>query len=225
MSTIQSPQTSRALRIMAILRTATKGMADPASKTIVETYGRDPYLVLISCLLSLRTKDTVSLPASIRLFALAKTPQEMLALPLPAIEKAIYPCGFYRNKAANLHSISQELLDRFAGKVPDTAQELMSLKGVGLKTANLVLSEGFGIPALCVDVHVHRISNRLGLVKTTTPEETEAELRRILPSELWIDYTRLLVMWGQNLCVPVSPFCSKCPVFNECMRVGVDKKR
>ena len=183
--------------IIRVLRQATKGATELASAQIVKKYGQDPYLVLTSCLLSLRTRDTVSLPASIRLFELATTPKAMLKVPLPTLEKAIYPVGFYRVKARLLHSISQELLDRFHGHVPDTLEELLSLKGVGLKTANLVLSEGFGQQAICVDTHVHRLSNLLGVVKTKTPDQTEAALRAVVPRKYWREWSRLLVQFGQ----------------------------
>ncbi len=217
--------TRRAIKIIEILRKATQGMTVPASDTVVERYGRDPFLILISCLLSLRTKDTVSLPASLRLFERATTPQEILNLSLDEIEKIIYPCVFYRNKAKSVQYVSRQILDAFAGKVPDTRENLLSLKGVGPKTAALVLAQGFGIPAICVDTHVHRISNRLGLVNTKSPEETEEALMRVLPQEFWREYNQLLVVWGQNICVPISPFCSKCPLYDLCERKGVTKSR
>lgn len=216
---------NRAIRVISVLRKATKNMVEPASLSIKKQFGQDPFLMLISCLLSLRTKDTVSLPASIRLFQVAKTPEDILKIPLSQIEKLIYPCGFYRRKAQSLHTVSRDILTRFKGKVPHTSEELTSIKGVGIKTANLVLGEGFGIPALCVDTHVHRISNRLGFVATKTPEETEQKLKELLPPEYWIEYNRLLVMWGQNICVPISPFCSKCPIADLCPRVGVSRRR
>ena len=200
-------------------------MVDPAVTQIVKEYGRDPFLVLVSCLLSLRTKDTVSFPASQKLFQLAKNPQQLLKIPSSQLETIIYPVGFYRQKAKQLHEMSRQLIEQFDGKVPQTEQELLSLKGVGRKTANLVLGEGFGIPAICVDTHVHRISNRLGLVKTKTPEETEVALKELLPKRYWIAYNRLLVMWGQNVCVPISPFCSRCAIYDLCQRVGVKKHR
>lgn len=200
-------------------------MVEPASVSIVKQFGRDPFLVLVSCLLSLRTKDTTSLPASCRLFSYAKTPQELLGLPLEQIQQLIYPVGFYRRKAAQLHQISHDLIERFAGKVPDNLDDLLSLPGVGLKTANLVLAEGFNIPAICVDVHVHRISNRLGLIQTKTPEETEAALKKLLPKQYWSEWNRLLVMWGQNVCVPISPRCSQCPLSGLCPQVGVTRSR
>jgi endonuclease-3 len=207
------------------LQIATKNMLQPASSHIIAEYGKNPYLVLISCLLSLRTKDIVSWPASRRLFLCATTPDQMLALPIHEIEMLIYPVGFYRRKALSMHTVSKVLLDRFGGQVPHTQEELLSIPGVGIKTANLVLAVAFDIPAICVDTHVHRISNRLGLVRTTTVEQTEQELMRVLPKELWADYSRLMVIWGQNICVPVSPFCSRCPLFDLCPKAGVGKKR
>jgi endonuclease-3 len=219
------PQTQRAIQIVSILQIATKNMLQPASSHIIAEYGKNPYLVLISCLLSLRTKDIVSWPASRRLFLCATTPDQMLALPIHEIEMLIYPVGFYRRKALSMHTVSKVLLDRFGGQVPHTQEELLSIPGVGIKTANLVLAVAFDIPAICVDTHVHRISNRLGLVRTTTVEQTEQELMRVLPKELWADYSRLMVIWGQNICVPVSPFCSRCPLFDLCPKAGVGKKR
>ena len=189
---------ARVAKIIKILRTATRGMEKLASLKIVARYGRDPYLILIGCLLSLRTRDTVSYPAATRLFAKAKTPKSMLKLPLKTIEKLIYPVGFYRKKAKLLHTVSKDLLKRFDGKVPDSQKELLSIKGIGIKTANLVLGEAFGIPALCVDTHVHRLSNQLKLVKTKTPEHTERELCDIVPKKYWIEFGHLLITWGQN---------------------------
>lgn len=218
-------QTHRAIRVISILRQATKNMVKPAAFTIIQEYGRNPYLVLISCLLSLRTKDSVSLPASQELFKFARTPHEMLKLPVPFLEKIIYKTGFYRRKAEVLRQVSQALLERFQGEVPNTKEELLSLPGVGDKTANLVLGEGFGIPAICVDTHVHRISNRLGLVKSRTPKETEEQLKKVLPEDYWIEYNHLMVMWGQNICVPISPFCTKCAVADLCPRIGVKRSR
>ena len=212
-------------KIIERLRIATRDMEPPASQTIVSRFGRDPFLVLIACILSLRTKDTVSLPASCRLFDLARMPQEMLTISILTISQVIYPVGFYRRKSVTIHRICAELLKRFSGNVPATLPELLSLPGVGLKTANLVLAEGFEIPALCVDTHVHRISNRLGIVRTQTPEDTEAALRAVLPREYWIEWSRLLVMMGQNVCVPISPFCSICPIRRVCKQVGVIKSR
>ncbi len=225
MINLRNSQAERALEVISVLQIATKGMAQPASSYIVAEYGKDPYLVLMSCLLSLRTKDTVSWPASRRLFSRAKTPNQMLFLPISEIEDLIYPVGFYRRKAILMHTVSQILIEKFNSKVPCTRDELVSIPGVGIKTANLVLAVAFDIPAICVDTHVHRISNRLGLVRTKTVEETEQELMRVIPQELWLEYARLVVIWGQNTCVPVSPFCSRCPISDLCPKVGVKKKR
>ncbi len=215
----------RAIEIIDMLREATKKMVEPAVTQIIVEYGRDPFLVLISCLLSLRTKDTVSLPASQRLFAIAKSPQKILNISVERLKKIIYPVAFYRKRAQQLHVVCQDLIERFDTRVPSSAEDLLSIKGVGRKTMNLVRGEGFGIPAICVDTHVHRISNRLGLVVTKTPQETEMALRKLLPQKYWTEYNRLLVMWGQNICVPVSPFCSRCAVADLCQKVGVKKSR
>lgn len=182
---------------------------------------RDPFRVLISCLLSLRTKDAVTESASERLFHLAGTPERLARIPIPLIEKAIYPVGFYKTKARTVRGVSRALLDRFEGRVPDEIDTLLTLKGVGRKTANLVVTIGFGKPGICVDTHVHRISNRLGLVKTKTPEETEWALRKRLARRYWIEWNDLLVAWGQHVCQPVSPWCSRCDVRPYCSRRGV----
>ncbi len=216
---------NRAIKIIHILREATNVMVEPAVAQIVKKYGRDPFLILVSCLLSLRTKDTVSLPASHRLFDHAQNPKDLIALPIKKIEKIIYPVGFYRQKAQQLRGISQDIIDKFGGSVPATEHELLSLKGVGRKTMNLVLGEGFAKPAICVDTHVHRISNRLGLVKTKTPEKTEEALKKLLPQKYWTEYNRLMVMWGQNICMPVSPFVSKCAISSLCPKAGVKRLR
>ena len=185
----------------------------------------DPFQVLIACLLSLRTKDEVTEPAARHLLARARTPQQILSLPIPRIARLIYPVCFYRVKARGLHKLCQHLIGRFRGRVPDTLEELLTLPGVGRKTANLVLTVGFGKPGICVDVHVHRISNRLGYVKTRDPHETEMALREKLPARYWMEYNTLLVAFGQHLCRPVSPWCSRCPVKPLCGRVGVTSNR
>jgi len=182
---------------------------------------RDPYRLLISTLISLRNKDEVTAVASERLFKLADTPQTMAALDIEAIKKAIYPAVFYGNKAQTIKDASKTLLDHFNGQVPDTLDELLEIKGVGRKTANLVLIEGFQKPGICVDTHVHRITNRWGYVSTSTPEETEFALREKLEPEYWMEINRLLVAFGQNVCKPISPLCTECPEHNHCMRVGV----
>jgi len=185
----------------------------------------DPFRVLIACLLSLRTKDETTGPAAARLFALADTPRAMLRLTPRQIERAIFPVGFYRTKARVILGVCRDLLARFDGRVPDDIDALLTLKGVGRKTANLVVTQGFNKPGICVDVHVHRISNRLGYVKTRNPEETEMALRGRLPRRYWIGYNDLLVAFGQNICQPVSPKCSVCPVSRACPRLGVTRSR
>lgn len=185
----------------------------------------DPYQVLISCLLSLRTKDKTTIEACGRLFKVADNLKDMVKLSAGKIQRIIYPVGFYRNKAKVILGISRRLLKDFRGEVPRNQQELLSLKGVGRKTANLVLGLGYNIASICVDTHVHRISNRLGWVKTANPQETEYALEKIIPKDGWIDLNTTLVTFGQNICVPISPFCSKCNVYNLCKRIGVKKYR
>ncbi len=189
------------------LREATRHMAPPGGVLITKTYGRDPFLTLVSCVLSLRTRDTVSVPASIRLFEYAKTPEMLKKLSPSFIQELIYPVGFYRKKSEQLIAIAEILIDRFNGCVPSGESDLLSFPGVGRKTMNLVQAEGFLMPAICVDTHVHRISNQLGIVQTKTPEETEMALKLILPSKYWIEYSRLLVMCGQNRCLPSVSSC------------------
>jgi endonuclease-3 len=191
----------------------------------VAVHWRNPFCVLIACLLSLRTKDETTGPAAARLFALADTPEGIRRLRPRTIERAIYPVGFYRTKARVLREVSRDLIERFGGAVPDEIDALLTLKGVGRKTANLVVTQGFNKPGICVDVHVHRISNRWGYVTTRNPEETEMALRRRLPRRYWIGYNDLLVSFGQNVCLPVSPRCSQCPVRPGCPRKGVRHSR
>jgi endonuclease-3 len=186
---------------------------------------QDPYRVLVSTLISLRTKDQVTLQASRKLFTLADTPEGMLHLPDETIAQAIFPAGFYQRKAKQIKEISQILVDKYQGKVPPSAEELMALPGVGIKTANLTLNLGYGIAAPCVDCHVHQISNRMGWVKTKTPEETERKIREVMPKKHWIPMNELLVTFGQYICTPVSPKCSLCPEEKTCPKIGVDKKR
>ena len=186
---------------------------------------RDPFCILIACLLSLRTKDHVTAQASMRLFRLARTPRRMLELPRRTIERAIYPVGFYRIKARHIHEICHALLRHFGGHVPDAMDHLLTLPGVGRKTANLVLVEGFRKPGICVDTHVHRISNRLGYVRTKTPEHTEMVLRARLPTRYWSEYNELFVSFGQTVCHPTSPWCSRCPVEAFCAKEGVTRSR
>ncbi|MGD9372352.1 MAG: endonuclease III, partial [Desulfobacterales bacterium] len=192
---------------------------------VVAHYSETPFTVLISCLLSLRTQDKTTDEASKKLFRLAKTPQTMAMLTTSKIEKTIYPVGFYRTKSKNIKKICDQLLSQNGGQVPDDLDELLKLPGVGRKTANLVITQGFGKPGICVDTHVHRITNRWGYVQTKTPEQTEMALRRKLPQKYWIIINDLLVAYGQNLCKPISPLCSQCKIYSYCDRVGVKISR
>jgi endonuclease-3 len=184
-----------------------------------------PFLVLISTLLSLRTKDETTDKAMDRLIKRAQTPGDILDLPTEELEKIIYPVGFYRNKAKILKNVSRIILERYGGTVPDSLDELLTIKGVGRKTANLVVIEAYGKPGICVDTHVHRISNRLGIVSTKNPHNTEEELRKVLPQKYWIIYNTLLVAFGRRTCQPVSPRCSHCPISHICKQIGVIRHR
>jgi endonuclease III len=207
--------------VLATLKRAVREWRVP----IVGQYRYDPFETLISCLLSLRTKDATTDAASARLFVLARTPRAMLRLRRRTIERAIYPVGFYRTKARTIRDISRALIDRHGGKVPGDIDQLLELKGVGRKTANLVVTLAFRKYGICVDTHVHRISNRWGYVATKTPHETEQALRARLPRRHWRVYNDLLVAFGQNLCHPTSPWCSRCPLAAACARVGVTRSR
>jgi endonuclease-3 len=193
--------------------------------TFMATSDDDPWRVLAACILSLRTRDQVTAVAAARLFERAPDPASTLAVPEKALAKLIYPVGFYATKARTLRAIAALVLERHAGRVPRTRDELLELPGVGRKTANLVLSQAFAIPAICVDTHVHRIPNRWGLIRTKTPEKTEEALAALVPERLWIDLNPTLVAFGQTLCQPVSPRCSACPAADECARVGVTTSR
>ena len=184
-----------------------------------------PFLVLVSCMLSLRTKDATTIPASERLFALGDTPKAIGKLTVKRIEKAVYPVGFYKTKARNIKGICKSLLNSFDGKVPDEIDTLLTFKGVGRKTANLVLAQGFGKPAICVDTHVHRIVNRLGVIKSDNPTQSEYALREVLPQNFWIEINDIFVIFGRTLCKPISPICSACGIRGLCKRIGVNKSR
>lgn len=225
MQPLELPVSERFEQILLTLKRATHGMVEPMAARLVAEFGRDPFIVLISCLLSLRARDTMTYGVSKSIFICARTPSELLKIPRTDLEALIRPLGFYRRKAAILHQVCTELITYFQGVVPNRYEDLLRLSGVGPKTANLVLGEGFGIPAICVDVHVHRLSNRLGLVNTKTPEETEKALKQLVPPELWLQINHYLVMWGQNICVPVSPKCSRCALVSLCPRRGVTKSR
>jgi endonuclease III len=203
----------------------TKPRWNRTALALIAEQQRDPFRVLIACILSLRTQDTTTGPAAARLFAAADTPATMRRLSARQIERLVYPVGFYRTKARVILGLCRDLLARFGGHVPDDIDALLTLKGVGRKTANLVVTMGFGKPGICVDTHVHRISNRLGYVRTRQPEETEMALRARLPRRFWIGYNDLLVSFGQNVCTPLSPRCSACPVSALCRRVGVTSSR
>ncbi len=211
-------------KIIAILRSEIRNMDIPIV-TEISHRSRDPFHVLVSTILSLRTKDEVTREAATRLLGKAGSPEELLRLPEEDIAGLIFPVGFYKTKARTLLQICRDLIDKYEGKVPDDLEELLKLKGVGRKTANLVVTLGFHKPGICVDTHVHRVSNRLGYVKTKTPEQTETALREKLPQEYWIEYNDLLVTWGQNICRPISPFCSRCAVLPYCRQVGVARHR
>jgi len=209
-------------KIMQILK---ERYQDKTSALMDVSTRKEPFLTLIACLLSLRTKDEVTARASERLFALAKTPEEMLNLKKEKIEAAIYPVGFYKRKAEQIREICRVLVERYDSCVPDEIDELLKLKGVGRKTANIVITMGYNKPGIAVDTHVHRISNRLGLVETKSPYQTEFALRKTLPKQYWIVFNDLLVMHGKAVCTPISPKCSICPITEYCKRIGVTRYR
>jgi endonuclease-3 len=214
-------------KVWPILKKQVESLEMPWLEGIVKKkpLERDPFKVLISCLLSLRTQDKTTGAASERLFKLASDPVKMSKLSIKRIEKEIYPVGFYKVKAERIRDICKVLMSRYNAIVPDEMEELLTLKGVGRKTANLVLTLGYKKPGICVDTHVHRITNRWGYVKTRTPEKTEYALRDSLPLSYWLEINGLLVAFGQSVCRPVSPFCSKCDINVYCERIGVDIHR
>ena len=208
-------------QIITILKEAVLQWRQP----VVGHYDWSPFLVLVSCILSLRTQDKTTAVASERLFQLADEPAAMVTLTAESIENAIYPVGFYKTKAKNILKICRILLNHYGGRVPDDIDQLLQLPGVGRKTANLVVTLGYGRPGICVDTHVHRITNRWGYVRTPTPEQTETVLRKKLPRQYWIEINDLLVAYGQNLCKPISPFCSQCRLERFCDRREVKRSR
>jgi endonuclease-3 len=211
-------------QIIPILREKAKAWPRP----VVDAMGaaeRSPYQILITTILSARTKDRLTAQVAPKLFALANTPAEMVQHSAKEVERVIYPVGFYRAKAQAILAASQKLLDEYGGQVPDELEELLKLPGVGRKTANLVVTVGFKKPGICVDTHVHRISNRWGYIQTQTPSETEEALRQKLPPDYWLEYNGLLVSLGQTICHPTSPRCGGCPVGQFCQRVGVTRHR
>ncbi len=211
-------------KAIKILNAEVKRWNTPAVGLVAERT-RDPFRVLISCILSLRTKDGTTEKATNRLFSLGSSPEEITNLLVKKIEKAIFPVGFYRIKAKTIKGLSKTIINKYSSKVPDDLDELLKLKGVGRKTANLVLTLGYGKLGICVDTHVHRIVNRWGYVRTKNPFETEMALREKIPKKYWIEINNLLVLYGQNLCKPISPLCSKCRLFKYCDRTGVKKSR
>ena len=209
--------------VVDLLETAILQWKEPVVGVVARK--RDPFRVLIATILSLRTKDETTSKAAQRLFEKADSPETLGKMDTATIAGLIYPVGFYRNKAETIQIVSRDIIDRFGGAVPDDIDDLLTLKGVGRKTANLVVTLGFNKPGICVDIHVHRITNRWGYVKTKTPDETETALRKKLPGKYWIRINDLLVPYGQNLCRPVSPFCSRCTIAEYCRRIGVDRSR
>ena len=213
-------------RIFALFQEALKKKKrNLPSVSLIALKMNTPYTVLISTLISLRTKDDVTLAASERLFSLADNPEKMLSLSDEEIEKAIYPAGFYKRKAQNIKEISKTLIEKYDGKVPSTQEELLALPGVGIKTANLTLNLGFNIDAICVDCHVHQIANRIGWIDTKTPEESVDALESIMPRRFWIPLNELLVAYGQNVFLSISPLCSECPICKECPKKGLKYSR
>ncbi len=211
-------------KVLPILRESCTQWND-AIVTQYARLGRSPFKILISTIISLRTKDQVTHEATERLFKVADTPQKMKILEENQIQELIYPAGFYKTKATTIRNMCEKLVEEYEGVVPDSIEELLKFKGVGRKTANLVVILGYDKPGICVDTHVHRITNRWGYVKTTTPEKTEFSLREKLPKEYWKELNDLLVVYGQNLCKPISPFCSKCSIEKYCGKIGVKKYR
>lgn len=205
-------------KIVQILKEAKQPQSDFVK--LMDSFD-SPYLVLISCILSLRTNDKTTYPATLRMLKIGKTPEDFATAKVKELEQAIFPVGFYKNKAEQIIELSKILVDKYNSVVPDEIDELVKLKGVGRKTANLVLSRGFNKPAICVDVHVHRIFNRIGYVKTKTPDDTEIALRKKLPQKFWIDINTLLVTHGQNVCKPINPMCDICPISDYCAKISV----
>ncbi len=199
--------------------------ADPSVTAIAKDWNADPWAVLVSTIISLRTKDELTLVVSRRLLDVAPTPADLLRLGEDDLARLIFPAGFYRTKAKNLRAISERLLGQYGGRVPSDQDSLLGLPGVGLKTANLVLAEAFGEDAICVDTHVHRIANRLGWIETVSANRSEEALRAVVPRRYWRGLNPLLVLFGQRVCTPTSPRCSICPVATRCSRRGVLRSR
>lgn len=211
-------------QVIKILEVQSKNWNSPVFE-LIKVREQNVFKILISTIISLRTKDEVTIESSKRLFKILQKPEDIQNISTKDIQNAIYPCGFYKRKAIQIEIICKQLVIHFNSTIPNDIETLLSFKGVGRKTANLVLSEGFNIPAICVDVHVHRISNRLGFIQTKTPLETELELIKNLPKQYWNIYNTILVAFGQKLCTPINPFCSKCPVEIYCNKIDVNKEK
>lgn len=211
-------------RVLSLIEKHNEQYIEPAV-TLVAKNHHSPYHVLISTIISLRTKDEVTSKAAARLFQIANSPKEMITLSKEKIEKIIYPAGFYKTKAQTILDLSHTLIEQYDSVVPDEIDELVKLKGVGRKTANLILIEGYSKAAMCIDTHCHRIPNRWGLITTKNPNQTEMVLRDLLPKKLWRHFNQNLVTFGQNQCTPVSPKCSTCPITTLCPKIGVTVKR
>ena len=202
-------------RVIEILREHYRSWEAPVV-TLVAQHTNDPFRVLVCALLSTRTRDETTAKVCEKLFKRVRSPEDLLRIPLDELEKLIYPVGFYRNKAKQLKNLVEKLIKEYGGSVPNRLEDLLRLPGVGRKVANLVLADGFNVPAICVDTHVHRITNRWCLIKTKTPHETEEKLREIIPREYWKEINRLLVAFGQRICTPLRPKCDLCPIENYC---------
>lgn len=226
-STRKIPSRGSSLSAAGMMRKMRKALGGEPLPSVsrIAREKKDPFRILISTILSLRTKDEVTMEASRRLFLLADSPRAMANLHVRSIEKAVYPAGFYKTKARTIKKICKRLVEEYGGKVPDTIDELLQFKGVGRKTANLVVTMGYGKPGICVDTHVHRVSNRLGIVRTRSPRDTEYALMEVIPKRLWIGTNELLVRFGQKICKPISPHCSTCPLQSGCPKIGVGRSR
>ncbi len=212
--------------ISQIMRLLSKNFSS-SDKTTLNRMRRKPnaFRILISCLLSLRTQDKNTEKVSRQLFAVADTPEEIIKLPIKKLEKLIFSSGHYKKKAKTLKHVSKVLIEKYKGEVPNTKQELLSIKGIGPKTANIVLAFAFGKSVLPIDTHCHRIPNRIGWIKTKTPEKTEKQLEKILPKKFWKEFNGIFVLFGKTICQPVSPWCSKCPIRKYCKRINVKRSR
>lgn len=211
-------------KIIETLQLYQKNLREPTIRRTSKTH-KDPFKTLITCLLSLRTQDKNTEKASSNLFKIADTPQEISKLPLKKLEKLIYSSGYYKNKAKTIKHVSKVILEKYQGKVPNDKEELLSIKGIGPKTANIVLNFAFNKDVLPIDTHCHRIPNRIGWVSTKTPEQTEKELEKIIPKKYWKEFNTIFVLFGKTVCVSISPFCSRCPIENSCKKINVKRKR